>query len=209
MSLSPAFTMPDTPMDRGKLLDADAIKAQGDKFSRYLDIDGDGIPQRTIPGNPHPKAAYFARGSGHNEHAVYSERADDYQYLLDRLRRKYETARRFVPKPIVENGSADGVGIISFGSRVEPVREARHMLSKQGNTTDHLLLRALPLTSEVEEFLSSHKRVFLVEQNRDGQMTQILRDDYPQYANRITPICHYDGMPLAAGDVAEKLMGEL
>jgi len=209
MSLSPAFTMPDTPMDRGKLLDADAIKAQGDKFSRYLDIDGDGIPQRTIPGNPHPKAAYFARGSGHNEHAVYSERADDYQYLLDRLRRKYETARRFVPKPIVENGSADGVGIISFGSSVEPVREARHMLSKQGNTTDHLLLRALPLTSEVEEFLSSHKRVFLVEQNRDGQMTQILRDDYPQYANRITPICHYDGMPLAAGDVAEKLMGEL
>lgn len=209
MSLSPAFTMPETPMDRGKLLDADAIKAQGDKFSRYLDVDGDGIPQRTIPGNPHPMAAYFARGSGHNEHGVYSERADDYQYLLDRLRRKYETARRFVPKPIVENGSADGVGIISFGSSVEPVREARHMLNKQGKATDHLLLRALPLTHEVEEFLAGHKRVFLVEQNRDGQMTQILRDDYPRYADRITPICHYDGMPLAAGDVAEKLMGEI
>ena len=209
MSLSPAFTMPDVPMDRGKLLDAEAIKAQGDKFSRYLDLDGDGIPQRTIPGNRHPKAAYFARGSGHNEHGVYSERADDYQHLLDRLRKKYETARSFVPRPIVENGSATGVGIISFGSSVEPVREARHMLVQQGKATDHLLLRALPLTHEVEQFLASHKRVFLVEQNRDGQMTQILRDDYPQYADRITPICHYDGMPLAAGDVVEKLRGEI
>jgi 2-oxoglutarate ferredoxin oxidoreductase subunit alpha len=207
MSLSAPFKMPDRPIDRGKLLSEADIKAQGDKFSRYLDVDGDGIPQRTIPGNQHPAAAYFARGSGHDERANYSEDHVVYRKLLERLRRKYETAREFMPKPIVYNGASSGVGLMSFGSSYEPTREARDILEARGKATDHLLLRALPVNGDVRDFLAAHQETFLIEQNRDGQMTQILRDEFPEYAARIKSVCLFDGMPLAAGDIVEKIMG--
>ncbi|MCZ6729285.1 MAG: 2-oxoacid:acceptor oxidoreductase subunit alpha, partial [SAR324 cluster bacterium] len=189
------------------LLDEKALEAQGGKFRRYLDIDGDGIPQRTIPGNEHPGAAYFARGSGHNEDAGYTENSEVYKKLLDRLRRKYETARRFVPKPIIFNSTGSKEGIISFGSSYQPTCEARDRLAAAGRKADHMLLRALPLTDEVRGFIEAHEVVYLVEQNRDGQMTQIVRDDYPDLAARIKPIRVYDGMPLAAGDLVALING--
>ncbi len=206
-SLSPPFAMPDTPLQRGKLLDEQALREQGGKFRRYLDLDGDGIPQRTIPGNPHPGAAYFARGSGHDEDAEYSEDPTVYKATLDRLRRKYETSRQEVPRPVLENGTGSSEGLISFGSSYEPVREARDRMGAAGRPTDHLLIRALPLTGEVEEFVAGHERIFLVEQNRDGQMTQILRDEYPGLAGRIEPVLIYDGMPLTAGGIIEIING--
>ena len=207
-SLSDQFQMPDGPLNRGKLLDEKALEAQGGKFRRYLDIDGDGIPQRTIPGNEHPNAAYFARGSGHNEDAGYTENSEVYKNLQDRLRRKYETARQTVPKPIIFNSTGSKEGIISFGSSYQPTCEARDRLAAAGRKADHLLLRALPLTDEVRSFIEAHEVIYLVEQNRDGQMTQIVRDDYPDLAARIKSICVYDGMPLAAGDLVALINGE-
>ncbi|MBI4082097.1 MAG: 2-oxoacid:acceptor oxidoreductase subunit alpha [Candidatus Lambdaproteobacteria bacterium] len=198
---SKPFEYPDKPFDRGKLLGVKELEAQGGKFRRYFDLDGDGIPQRTIPGTDHPAAAYFARGSGHDSDARYSEDAKVYKEQLDRLRRKYETARKWVPEPIVENGSRSGVGVISFGSSMESTREARDRLRAAGLPTDHLLLRALPLAPEVGTFVADHKEIYVVEQNRDGQMTQILRDEFPKHADRFRPVLVYDGVPIAAGQI--------
>jgi len=211
MSLSEPFEMPDRPMDRGKLLDVaalESLEAQGRRFRRYFDVDGDGIPQRTIPGTPHPHAAYFARGSGHDADARYSEDPAVYKANLDRLRRKYETARQHVPAPVVYNGTGAKVGTISFGSSYEPVREALDRLKARGQAADHLLLRALPLTDEVRDFVAEHEVIYLVEQNRDAQMTQILRDEYPEYAARIRPVCVYDGMPVSAGEIVRQMTAQ-
>lgn len=209
-SLSDKFQMPSEPLQRGKLLDTkalEALEAKGGEFHRYLDVDGDGIPYRTIPGTDHPRAAYFARGSGHNESAVYTENSEVYKKLLDRLRRKYETAREAVPKPIIQNGSGSTEGVISFGSSYQPAREACDRMASAGRAADHLLLRALPLTEEVRSFIAGHEVTYLIEQNRDAQMTQIMRDDYPELAARIKPICIYDGMPMAAGDIVQLING--
>ncbi|MCH7477004.1 MAG: 2-oxoacid:acceptor oxidoreductase subunit alpha [SAR324 cluster bacterium] len=200
-ALSAPFAHPDVPIQRGKLLDTAALEALGGKFRRYFDVDGDGIAPRTIPGTDHPAAAYFARGSGHDADARYSEDAGVYKDTLVRLRRKYETARKFVPTPLIANGSATREGLISFGSSFEPTREARDRMAAAGRPTDHLLLRALPLTADVGDFLAAHERVFLIEQNRDGQMTQIVRDEYPEFAARIQPICIFDGMPATAREI--------
>ena len=207
-SLSAPFPLPEQPIQRGKLLDKEALEAQGGKFRRYFDLDGDGIPQRTIPGTDHPAAAFFTRGSGHDEDAGYSEDAEVYKELLDRLRRKYETAREFVPKPVIANGTGSQEGLISFGSSYEPAKEARDRMTAAGRETDHLLLRALPLTSEVEAFVAGHGTVYLIEQNRDGQMTQVFRDEYPELAARIKPVCIYNGMPVTAGEIVERITGE-
>jgi 2-oxoglutarate ferredoxin oxidoreductase subunit alpha len=207
MTASQPFQMPGHPFDRGKLLDREALEAQGGHFQRYLDRDGDGIPQRTIPGTDHPGAAYFARGSGHDENARYSEDNKVYKALLDRLRRKYETARSFVPPPLVFNGTGSRAGVISFGSTFEPAREALERLKEDGTPMDHLLLRALPLSKEVREFLASHEVVYLAEQNRDGQMTQVVRDDYPEFAARVRPVLIYDGLPVTAGEIIRQIKG--
>lgn len=205
LSNSGPLVMPDRPFDRGKLVDAEQVTRQGNKFRRYFDADGDGIPQRSIPGNPNPAAAYFARGSGHDEDGRYSENNAVYKATLDRLRRKYETARKFVPPPIVYNGAGSGAGLISFGSTFEPAREAVDRLAAEGYRLDHLLLRALPLNGDMEKFLASHEVVYLAEQNRDGQMTQIVRDDFPRYADRIRPVLIYDGLPPTAGEIVRQI----
>lgn len=192
------------PFDRGKLLSAEDIEEQGG-FGRYRDVDGDGVPQRTIPGNRHPKAAYFARGSGHDDEARYSEDEKDYKETLDRLRRKYETARDFVPKPLVEYQTDVNTGVICFGSSFEPVREARDRLRAAGVETNHLLLRALPLTDEVRQFMAAHEVVYLMEQNRDGQMAAIFKVEYPEFATRIISVLIYDGLPAAAGEIVRQI----
>ena len=192
------------PFDRGKLRTHEDLEQQG-SFARYRDVDGDGVPQRTLPGNEHPMAPYFARGSGHDDQARYSEDEKVYKDTLDRLRRKHETARSYVPKPWIEAQPNVNVGVICFGSSYEAVREARDRLRVAGMETNHLLLRALPLTAEVREFVVAHETVYLMEQNRDGQMAAIFRDAYPEFATRIASILIYDGLPATAGEIVRQV----
>src|SRR2546427_451165 len=196
------------PFDRGKLLTAEQLEQwekQGKKFRRYFDYDGDGIPYRTIPGNPHRKSAYFTRGSGHDADAQYSEDEKDYKETLDRLRKKFETARNYVPKPIIETHEGVKTGVIWFGSSYEPVREARDRLKASGLKTNHLLLRALPLTKESKEFLAAHDVVYLVEQNRDAQMASIFKDEWPELSAKIVSILIYDGLPVTTLQVVKQI----
>jgi 2-oxoglutarate/2-oxoacid ferredoxin oxidoreductase subunit alpha len=196
------------PFDRGKVLtaaDLEQWEKQGKKFRRYFDQDGDGIPYRTIPGNPNRKASYFTRGSGHDGDAKYSEDEKDYKYILDRLRKKFETARKYVPKPIVEMNDGVKSGVICFGSSYEPVREARDRLKASGLKTNHLLLRALPLTEETRKFVAAHDVIYLVEQNRDAQMASIFKDEWPDLATKIVSILIYDGLPVTTLEVVRQI----
>ncbi len=197
------------PFDRGKLLsaaDLEQWEKQGKRFRRYFDQDGDGIPYRTIPGNPNRKASYFTRGSGHDGDAKYSEDEKDYKYILDRLKKKFETARKFVPKPIIEQQEGVKTGVICFGSSYEPVREARDRLKAAGLKTNHLLLRALPLTEETRKFVAAHDVVYLVEQNRDAQMASIFKDEWPDLATKIKSVLIYDGLPTTTLEVVRQIM---
>ena len=150
-------------------------------------------------------ASYFTRGSGHDADAKYSEDENDYKYILDRLRKKFESSRKFVPKPIVEKERGVKTGIICYGSSYEPVREARDRLKAAGLKTNHMLIRALPLTSEVRDFLVEHDTVYLIEQNRDGQMAAIIKDETPHLGSKITSVLVYNGLPMAAGEVVKQI----
>jgi 2-oxoglutarate ferredoxin oxidoreductase subunit alpha len=202
------FTYPEKGTDRGKLIKTeDELKEHVRKFkefARYKDVDGDGIPYRTLPGLiDNPTAAYFTRGSGHSERATYTEKPEDYKNNMDRLARKFETARAFVPKPVVSNGSGSPVGLIAYGSSDFAVEEARVLLARKGVRTDYLRLRALPTTPEVAAFVASHDRVYVVDQNRDGQMFDLLRLELPAETLKLRSIRHYDGFPLDAETVVE------
>lgn len=201
------FPYPEKPLDRGKVIRTDAqlkehIRRFGE-FGRYADVDGDGIPWRTLPGEiDNPAAAYFTRGSGHTARATYSERPDDYENNMDRLARKFETAKNLVPRPVVD-GAGSPVAIIAYGSSDFAVEEARHLFRRKGIPLDYLRLRALPLTAEVSEFVAAHERVYVVDQNRDGQMYDLLRLEVGADASKLRSIRHYDGFPLDAETVIE------
>src|SRR4051812_7552212 len=204
--MSEPFTYPAKPLDRGKVLSADDLKRLGG-FARYKDVDGDAIPYRTLPGTDHPMAAYFTRGSGHNEKAQYSERGDDYQNNMERLNRKFETARTLVPKPeLVANGNSK-VGIIAYGTSDFAVRESRDQLDREFQIkTDYLRLRAYPFTREVHEFVASHERVYVVEQNRDGQMASLLKLDLAaEQVRKLRSVLHYNGLPIDARSVTDDI----
>jgi 2-oxoglutarate ferredoxin oxidoreductase subunit alpha len=205
--MSEPFDYPEKPLDRGKVLTADDLKRLGE-FGRYKDVDGDAIPYRTLPGTDHPKAAYFTRGSGHNEKALYTERPDDYQYLMERLNRKFETARTLVPHPIVVQTGKSKVGIIAFGTSDFAVLESRDQLKKEyGVETDYLRIRAFPFTKEVHEFVASHDHVYIVEQNRDAQMLSLLKLDLPaEDAVRLRSIRHFNGLPIDARSVTDEFV---
>lgn len=192
------FQYPDTPMDRGKILWESDLDQLDGKWARYLDVDGDGIPYRTVPGNRHPRAAYFARGTGHDENSRYSEDNEVWNKLLDRLKRKYDTARQYVPKPIIDTMPGAKVGIIAYGSTDPAIQEARQLLVVDGLKMDYLRLRAIPFTSEVEDFIRTHDRLFVIEMNRDGQLHQLLMIAYPQYALKFISHACTDGLPLTA-----------
>ncbi len=201
------FPFPEKPLDRGKVLrskeEIEAHIAKFKEFARYRDVDGDGIPYRTLPGiTDVPAAAYFTRGSGHSERATYTERPDDYKNNMDRLARKFDTARKYVPKPVVAAG-ASRVGIIAYGSSDFAVEEARVLLARKGLKTDYLRLRALPFTTEVAAFAAAHDRMYVIDQNRDGQMYDLLRLELGADATRLRSIRHYDGFPLDAETVIE------
>jgi 2-oxoglutarate ferredoxin oxidoreductase subunit alpha len=191
------FEYPDQPMDRGKVLTAEDLERLG-HWGRYEDVDGDGIGYRTLPGTDHPLAAYFARGTGHNPQAYYSERPEDWVENMARLNRKFDTARTLVPKPEVAYGEKAAFGIIAFGTSDACVVEGRDILHDKGVESDYLRLRALPFETTTREFLDSHERVYVVENNTDGQMAKLLIMEFPEYATRIISLAHCDGLPLTA-----------
>jgi 2-oxoglutarate ferredoxin oxidoreductase subunit alpha len=196
-------------MDRGKILwEADLEKLNG-LWSRYKDVDGDGIPYRTVAGNRHPTAAYFTRGAGHDENAKYSEEASNWEANMLRLKRKYATARSLVPQPVIEKTTGAKVGLLTYGSSEAAVREARILLKNAGGPkTDFLRTRALPGTKEVFDFIEKHERIYIVEANRDGQMRQILSATMPEYASKLRSAAHSDGLPLTAKWIKESVLAQ-
>ena len=204
--MSDLFQYPTTPIKRGKVLSKEDLDRLGG-FARYKDVDGDGIGYRTLPGTIHPAAAYFARGSGHNERAQYSERADDFENNMERLNRKFETARSFVPRPEITKGNNAKIGIIGYGTSHWGITESRDQLRDEYSIeTDYLRLRAYPFTREVNEFIEQHERIYVVEQNRDAQMLTLLRLDLkPELTTRLRSIAHISGLPLDARSITDEL----
>ncbi len=203
------FKYPDTPLDRGKILWEKDLEELKGNWGRYLDKDGDGIPYRTVPGNKHPMAAYFLRGTGHDENARYSEEAAVWQRNMDRLKKKYETARKYVPAPVIRNMREASTGVIAYGSTEAAVEEARHQLSKDhGLATDFMRIRALPFTAEVRKFVEKHEVNYVVEMNRDGQLHQLLSLEYPEFATRLVSVAFGDGMPASARWVREGILAQ-
>ena len=202
--MSEPFHYPEKPWDRGKVLAAEDL-AKVATFERYRDKDGDGIPYRTLPGTDHPLAGYFTRGSGHDEKAAYTESAETYARVMDRLAKKYETARSFVPPPVVDRVPGAEVGILGFGSSHWAIVEARDLLTVEGLKTSYLLLKAVPFTNDVRSFIEACDRVYVVEQNRDAQMASLLTMEYPDLATKLRPVLHYDGLPIDAESVVERI----
>lgn len=201
--MTPPFEYPAEPIRRGKVLSAADVAAKG--FARYRDLDGDGIPYRTLPGNEHPLSAYFTRGTGHNETAGYSEKASDWEANMLRLDRKFETARQMVPPPVADQVAGAEVAIIAYGTTWAAIDEARDRLAANGLKISFMRLRALPINDDVRQFVAQHERVYVVELNRDAQMHQILTVEMPNLATKLIPLAHLDGMPLAARWVVEQI----
>jgi 2-oxoglutarate ferredoxin oxidoreductase subunit alpha len=201
------FSYPEKPMQRGKVLSAEDL-TRLDGFARYKDVDGDGVGYRTLPGTEHPKAAFFTRGSGHNERALYTERPDEYQHVMERLARKFDTARKMVPAPItVANGSSP-IGLIAYGTTDFAVTESREQLKSEYRLeTDYLRIRAYPFTREIHDFVAAHDRVYIIEQNRDAQMLSLLKLDLPpEDAVKLRSVRHYNGLPIDARSVTDELV---
>jgi 2-oxoglutarate ferredoxin oxidoreductase subunit alpha len=204
--MSDPFAYPDKPITRGKVLSKEDLDRLGE-FARYKDVDGDGVPYRTLPGTDHPLAAYFTRGSGHNEHSQYSERPDDYEHNMERIAKKFETARSHVPRPEVETGKSK-VGIIAYGTTHWAIVESRDQLRKEYNVeADYLRLKAYPFTREVHDFIEKHERVYVVEQNRDAQMLDLLKLDIkPALVTRLRSVAHIHGLPVDARSVTDEII---
>ncbi|HXY50444.1 MAG TPA: 2-oxoacid:acceptor oxidoreductase subunit alpha [Terriglobales bacterium] len=205
--MSEPFKYPETPIQRGKVLSKEDLERLG-SFARYQDVDGDGVGYRTLPGTDHPSAAYFARGSGHNEKSQYSERPDDFERNMERINRKFETARSFVPRPEVLSTGRSKIGIIAYGTSHWAIIESRDQLRKEYNLeTDYLRLKAYPFTREVHDFVQSHQRVYVVEQNRDSQMLSLLKLDLrSELATRLRGVAHIHGLPVDARSVTDEIM---
>ena len=207
MWMSEPFPYPEQPVDRGKVLDEAALAKVGE-WGRYKDVDGDGIPWRTLPGTGMP--AYFTRGSGHNEKGQYSERGDDYVNNLDRLARKFQTASRLVPPPEVDRAHGARVGVIAFGTSHWAMIESRDQLRLEaGLETSYLRLKAYPFTQALADFIDGHERVYLVEQNRDAQMATLMRMDLdPARMAKVRSVLHYNGLPIDARSVTDAILAQ-
>lgn len=196
---------PEKDFDRGKVLSAQDL-AKVESWGRYRDVDNDGIPYRTLPGTDHLNAGFFTRGSGHDQDAKYSESPDVYRDNLSRLTRKHDGARLAAPQPVVEEGGST-CGIIAFGTTHHAVVEARDRLSEAGIATDYLRLRALPFSGQVQAFIERHERIYVIEQNRDGQLYGLLRTELPaNLIERLRSIRHYNGVPIDASVIIDPLL---
>ena len=185
-------------MDRGKVMTHEELEA-GRDFGRYLDVDGDGIPYRTYPGVHPTRGGYFTRGTSRNPYARYSEEGSVYVDNVQRLLRKFETAKSFVPAPELRPASTPTRdGVIYYGSTGPAMHEALGLFERQGRRLDALRIRAFPFSSEVDDFLASHDRIFVVEQNRDAQLRTLLMAENGGDPDRLVPILHFDGTPITA-----------
>ena len=193
--------------DRGKVLTPELLD-KIERFHRYLDVDGDGIPWRTIPGVGE-KGAYFTRGSGHNQYGGYTEDSVEYQAVMDRLTRKFRTAAGLVPPAVVEGSGQAELGIVSLGSCDGAVREALALLRRNGVAIDYLRVRAFPFGTEVEEFLAAHDTLFVVEQNRDAQLKALLTLETDVEKRKLRSILHYSGLPISADCIVEGVSAAL
>jgi 2-oxoglutarate/2-oxoacid ferredoxin oxidoreductase subunit alpha len=206
------FEYPDTPINRGKILWEDGLdkimeRTKGD-WGRYQDLDGDGIPYRTVAGNRRPEAGYLTRGTGHDEKARYSEEPEVWERDLKRLSLKFQTARKIAPKPVIHAMADARIGIIACGSTDPAVEEARAMLASEGLKTDYCRVRSLPLCQEVIDFIAAHDRTYVVEINRDGQLKQILTLEIPHLCTQLHQVSHIDGMPLSARWVKDQILDQ-
>jgi len=203
--MSDPFEYPEKPINRGKVLTKEDLERLGG-FARYKDVDGDGVGYRTLPGTEHPLAAYFARGSGHNEKSQYSEKPDDYVKNMDRLNHKFENARNLLPKPeVIAKGS--NIGVIAYGTSHWAMVETVHQLENEKDiTVDYLRLRGYPFSPEVLDFVQKHDRVYVVDQNRDGQMAELLRLDLPvSEIPKLRSVKHYNGLPIDARSITDEI----
>ncbi len=199
-----AWSYPTKPYDRGKVLsEADLDKMT--TYFRYNETDGDAIAPRTLPGTQKMNASYFTRGSGHNAKGLYTENSAEYQEVIDRIARKWQTAKKYVPSPIIDDQN-NKLGIIAYGTTDMPMAEARAVMDDRGLKTDYLRLRAVPFVDEVKTFIERHQHVFVIEQNRDGQMAQLLTTEYPELATKLISIRQYDGSPMTAENIFEPLL---
>jgi len=203
--MSEPFAYPDKPLDRGKVLTAEDLERLGG-FARYRDVDGDAIGWRTLPGTNHPKAAYFTRGSGHNDAAGYTEKPDEYQEVMDRLSRKFETARRMVPAPVTVTNGASKIGFLAYGTTDFALRESLDQIKDEyGLTLDYMRIRAYPFAHEIHDFVASHERVYVVEQDRDAQLASLLKLDLPaEETVKLRSILHYNGLPVDARTITSE-----
>ena len=193
--------------DRGKVLGREEIEKL-DKFYRYFDKDGDGIPYRTLPG-VHPKAAYFTRGSGHTQYGTYTEDPAEYRLVVDRLKKKWETAKKLVPRAVIDATAGSRIGIVSLGSCDGAVREAISILRSRGVAVDYMRVRAFPFTEDVERFLAAHDLLFVVEQNRDAQFRALLTLETGVDKAKLRSLLHYDGMPVSSDFIVEGVLAEV
>jgi 2-oxoglutarate ferredoxin oxidoreductase subunit alpha len=206
--MSDAFKYPTTPINRGKLLTAEKLKELGDGWGRYKDVDGDGIPYRTIPGDGMP--SYFTRGSGHNAKGQYSERPDDYVENMDRLSRKFETARTHVPAPVVQSNPKAKIGLIGYGTSHFATEESRDQLLEETKVeTSYFRLRAYPFTPELASFIDAHERVYVIEQNRDAQLLQLMKLEMtPDHQKKLRSVLHYNGLPIDARSITDDVLAQ-
>ena len=193
--------------DRGKVYGKAELEKM-EKFYRYLDRDEDGIPHRTFPG-VHPKGAYFTRGSGHTQLGTYTEDSTEYQLVLDRLVRKFATASKLVPAPLIQQDSRVEVGVVAFGSSDGAVREALDLLRRQGVPVNYMRIKAFPFGKEVEQFLAAHRLIFVVEQNRDAQMRSLLTLETAVEKSKLRSLLHYSGLPVSSQFIVEGVLAEI
>ena len=205
--MSDAFPYPTEPIRRGKVLSAEDLEKLGG-FARYKDVDGDGVGYRTLPGTAHPAAAYFTRGSGHNDKAQYSERSEDYVHNMDRLARKFESIRAAVPGPVVESNPNARIGFVACGTSHYAVAESVDQLRDEyGIPASYLRLKAYPFSPELLDFIRRHDRVYVVDQNRDGQLLALMRLEFePEDLARLRSLRYYGGLPLDARTVTDEVI---
>jgi len=199
------FEYPDTPINRGKILWEEDLEKFSETWGRYLDIDGDGIPYRTVMGNTHEKAAYFARGTGHDEFGGYSEDPEVWQRMLDRIKMKFDNAKERLPKPVYHRIEGAEIGLIAMGSTEPAILEAQDRLSEMDIPTDYMRIRALPFSKEVCKFIKSHKRNYVIELNRDGQLHQILAIEYCDLTDRMVSLSYIDGLPMTSNYIIKSV----
>ncbi|MDE0092063.1 MAG: 2-oxoacid:acceptor oxidoreductase subunit alpha, partial [Oligoflexia bacterium] len=190
----PQFQIPDEPLKRGKVLTPADLEKRN--FLAYKEEQRDGVSYRTLPGVQHPKGAYLNRGSGHNEKAEYSERQEDYSWKLDKLNRKWETAKKRVPPSVIEAQPDIKLAFITFGANTASLKELRDCLLKQNISSNFLRVCSFPFPEEVEHFLEKQEEIYVVEQNRDGQLKQLLSGEFPKHSAKMKSLLQYDGRPL-------------